>query len=255
MMQASPTQDNPHGSPNGHILVDHEQAPGRSSKFELQPVYCIGSNTVWAYELLYRGARPVNWVEVDTAVVRFLWHSDASLPRFLVNISNETLLALPSEDFARADRHGKVIFELSESFTDELVYKKIARKAREVAGLGVKLALDDFGAGLDGLRRLYGHGEICVVKVDMEFLHMCMWNKSACETLVFLLRQWKDNQITTIAEGIESEVVMNFAKEIGFDMVQGWFVDQLAATLARSLPAVRDGVRGPFLRPLCCDAS
>jgi len=93
--------------------------------------------------------------------------------------------------------------------------------------VGAKMALDDFGAGRDGLERLYAVRNVTAVKIDREFLLTCMQRQDARRMLSMLISQWRREGIKSVAEGVESEAMFAFARGLDVDLVQGWFVDRL----------------------------
>lgn len=97
-------------------------------------------------------------------------------------------------------------------------------------GVGARVALDDFGAGRDGLERLYAIRNVVAVKIDREFLLTCMQRQDACRMLTMLIAQWRSEGIRSVAEGVETESMFEFARKMNVDLVQGWFVDGLVKT-------------------------
>lgn len=89
------------------------------------------------------------------------------------------------------------------------------------------MALDDFGAGRDGLDRPYSIRNVAAVKLDGEFLLTCMKRPDARRILHMLVAQWRREGIKSIAEGVETEAMFAFAQAVDVDLVQGWFVDTL----------------------------
>ena len=226
-------------TPNHHIDI---VAPpdGRPMRFELQPIMSLATEEVVGHEMLYRGTR-LPWSEVDEHVIAHLALRDYGPARLFVNVSNGTFLTAPLSAFLDVAARNNVVFELSEAITHDQDYGKIVAKINEIGAHGVQFAIDDFGAGLDGLQRLYAVDEKAIVKIDSAFVKTCMNRRDARQTLSLLLRGWRSNGIESIAEGVESAPVLAFAQSMGFDMVQGWHIDEL---MNRSLWEVQ-GIGGP----------
>ena len=108
-----------------------------------------------AYELLYRGARPADWGAVDTAVIRFLSKPQFGLPPVFINLSNEVLISSATTEFAQVVSANDVTFEMGEAVSGYADRNTIVEKVDPLIDVGARVALDDFGAGLDGLERLY----------------------------------------------------------------------------------------------------
>jgi EAL domain-containing protein (putative c-di-GMP-specific phosphodiesterase class I) len=56
---------------------------------------------------------------------------------------------------------------------------------------------------------------------------MCLERHEAAFVLKSLVAHWKKAGLMTTAEWVESPELMAFAVEIGFDAVQGWYVDRI----------------------------
>lgn len=210
-----------------HLNVPFGAKDGGSIPFEMQPIVQIDDGRVKACELLYRGERPVNWALVDSAVLNFLRAPRPGLPPIYVNLSNDILMSRNANDFAEAAMANDVTFELSEAVSGYRDRATIAQKVNQIVGAGARVALDDFGAGRDGLERLYAIGNVATVKIDREFMLTCMRRSDARRMLCMLIDQWRQEGIKSIAEGVENEAMFAFAQAANVDLVQGWFVDSL----------------------------
>lgn len=197
--------------------------------FEMQPIVRVADGQVAAYELLYRGPHPANWTLVDTAVLNFLSSPRPGLPALFVNLSNDVLMSLPVADLASVAAANEVTFELSEAISGYADRAAIAHRANEIIASGTRMALDDFGAGRDGLERLYSIGDVSAVKIDREFLLTCMSRPDATRVLRMLVAQWRREGVKSIAEGVEDKAMYAFAQTLEVDLVQGWWVDHLVA--------------------------
>lgn len=210
-----------------HLDVPTGAVDGGAIPFEMQPIMRLADGRVTAYELLYRGARPVDWTAVDAAVIRFLGEHRAGLSPLYVNLSNDVLMAHGIESFAQAAAANDITFELSESVSGHSERAAIAEKVNLLIGAGARVAVDDFGAGRDGLERLYAIRQVAAVKIDREFLLTCMIRQDARHVLSMLVAHWRREGMRSIAEGVETEAMFAFAQQVDVDEVQGWYVDSL----------------------------
>ncbi|KFC72668.1 EAL domain-containing protein [Massilia sp. LC238] len=209
-------------------ILHHLDIPAESGitiPFEMQPIVQVADGRVKAFELLYRGTRPADWAMVDASVISFLSTARPELPPMFVNLSNEVLIATPEISFAQVLSANNVTFELSEAVSGYMDRAEIAAKVNQLLDIGTRFALDDFGAGRDGLERLYSIRDVAAVKIDREFLLTCMDRADARRMLCMLVGQWRREGIKSIAEGVETKAMFEFARALMVDQVQGWYVD------------------------------
>jgi EAL domain-containing protein (putative c-di-GMP-specific phosphodiesterase class I) len=219
------TMSKPH-SGNHHYVVPSLTEPPKGMRFEAQPIVSLHAGDVAGFELLYRDEFPIEWSQVDAALVRYLQVA-RSHPLLFVNLSNRGLLNAAVDELVQASERNGVIFELSESVAEYAQREEIAKKVNTLIERGVRVAIDDFGAGRDSLERLYELGPTAAVKIDRLFLQTCARRADAAKTLQHLVQQWREAGILSIAEGIENAGLLEFAHVVGCDMVQGWHVDAL----------------------------
>ena len=91
---------------------------------------------------------------------------------------------------------------------------------------GIKVSLDDFGTGYSSLSMLKSL-DLDTVKLDKSFFDNLDSNKESDRVV---LRSIADmlNQLhkTAISEGVETPEQIDFAREIGCDIIQGYFFDK-----------------------------
>lgn len=199
-------------------------------KFELQPVLSTSTDEVFGYELLFRGARTMSWLEIDKAVVDHFSAERRNCAPLFINLSNEALLTLPPYDILRAHKLNSIVIELSEVFSDDETFKSVAERVDYLSSYGIRFALDDFGNGHDGLHRLYALNKVSYIKLDGQFLKLCLARPEASAMLECLIKQWKVSGIQVIAEWVETHDICVKVRALGVDFVQGWQVDKIVAT-------------------------
>ena len=214
-------------SKNAFIIVSDDGDAGSSMAFELQPIAFADSVDPYGFELLLRGARDRSWLEVDQGVLRHLHHTSARYPLLFVNLANESLLSIPAAEFVQAARQHNLVFELSEMQSDRSSFEQIVTTVNSLIDQGVRFAVDDFGAGRDGLQRVYSLKQVAAVKIDGDFLLKCMDRPDAASTLKVLTAQWRAAGVDVVAECVEADAVLQFAQAMGINLVQGWHVDAL----------------------------
>lgn len=210
------------------LLISAGHNPHQKLPFVLQPIMNIAERTVYGYEILYRGIPPQKWADIDVSVIRFLQTLKTPTLEYFVNVANDSLLSLKDEEFLTSAQHANVHFELSEVFSNHTDFDAVVTRVNSLAAKGVRFALDDFGAGMDGLLRLYSlKSKVAAIKIDRQFMLKTEKSMEGTEVLKSLVARWKENGVATIAEGIETAEMLDFATACGVDMAQGYFVDDM----------------------------
>ncbi len=117
--------------------------------------------------------------------------------------------------------HSVIELELTESafFDDKRVLLNTVQKLKKA---GFKISMDDFGAGYSSLNTLK-ELPLDVIKLDAEFFRgkdeMNRGNLIVEETIHLA----KKLAMTIVAEGIENRDQVNFLKNIGCDLIQGYY--------------------------------
>lgn len=199
-------------------------------QFVLQPIVKIKTGELEGYELLFRGEKNISWIDVDNYILNFLSGNRITSKDIYVNISNLGLLEIPNHIFSDASTKNNVIFEVSEKFDDADRFELISKRVNELIKSGLSFSIDDFGNGRDGLLRLYSFDHISSVKIDGEFLAKCFKRPDAARVLKNLISQWEQGGILTIAECIETEVMLDFVQSMGFSFAQGWYIDSIISS-------------------------
>lgn len=115
--------------------------------------------------------------------------------------------------------------------TETVVVENIesAKEAeRKVHALGFVVSMDDFGVGYSSFYMLKNIN-IDILKIDKSFSDEVMEDKRGRIILESIIDMAKKLQIKTVAEGIETKEQLEYLKQIGCDMVQGYY-------FARPLP-------------------
>lgn len=205
-------------------------------RFELQAIVNTSDLRVYGYEFLYRGGvRPTSsagWRIIDQSVLDHLAVEGGQRGSVsFVNLSHESLLAIPDKVFILAAASSDVCFEVSEERADDATFARVCDKVNRLSALGLQFVLDDFGAGIDGSRRLYSLDRVSAIKVDRDLLVSASLRPRAAGMLRACVAHWNDTGIITVAEGVETPQLLEFALRTGFRLVQGYHVDTLAASL------------------------
>lgn len=112
--------------------------------------------------------------------------------------------------------------------TETVVVENIesAKEAeRKVHALGFGVSMDDFGVGYSSFYMLKNIN-IDILKIDKSFSDEVMEDKRGRIILESIIDMAKKLEIKTVAEGIETKEQLEYLKQIGCDMVQGYYFEK-----------------------------
>ena len=99
----------------------------------------------------------------------------------------------------------------------------VCKRLLMLRDLGVKLSIDDFGAGYASLAYLKML-PVDVLKIDRSFIAALDSNKADQRIVAWTIRLAHDFGMQVVAEGVETKQVMDLLREMGGDMAQGYFI-------------------------------
>ncbi|MEG1602418.1 MAG: EAL domain-containing protein [Cloacibacillus sp.] len=117
--------------------------------------------------------------------------------------------------------HTFIEVEITESTmmeNEELLYGVLDRLHEK----GFTVSMDDFGTGYSSLG-LLRNIPIDVIKIDRSFFLPAHDNERAKAVLLNVLNLARDLKIYTVAEGVEEKTHIDMLRELGCDMVQGYY--------------------------------
>lgn len=117
--------------------------------------------------------------------------------------------------------NNRIVFELLE---DENVkdFELIKEFINTVKQRGVKIAIDDFGAGYSNFERLLEFNPD-ILKIDGSLIKNIETNQYSYSIVKTIVAFAKEQNIKTIAEFVEDENIFNIIKDIGIDYSQGYY--------------------------------
>lgn len=115
----------------------------------------------------------------------------------------------------------RIIFEITEGekLSDPGHLKNIATEYKR---LGLKIAIDDFGAGYSGLNLLASF-QPDFLKLDMELIRDIDKDQVRQSIVRGIIQIAGDLNVTVIAEGIESKAELTILSDFGIDLFQGYY--------------------------------
>jgi diguanylate cyclase (GGDEF)-like protein/PAS domain S-box-containing protein len=174
-----------------------------------------------------------DWVIGAVCAQQVAWTARGMTPQISVNVSPRQLRRV---DFiGRVKEHlratgadpERIIIELTESamLQDHADAEPILR---ELHDLGLRLALDDFGAGYSSLSRLR-EMPMDTLKIDRAFLREVPENAEAAAIVTAILSLARALGRFAVAEGVETEAQRRFLEQQQCPLIQGFL-------LARPMP-------------------
>lgn len=141
--------------------------------------------------------------------------------------------------FSLVEKYGinpdDLVFEVveSEKIKDIQHLKKVLNTYKE---RGMKVALDDVGAGFSTLQVLEMLNPD-YVKIDRQYVQYCEQNKTNQEFLARVIEIAKRLEITVLAEGVERREEAEYCRQIGIDLAQGYYFGKPSPNTDYLVPA------------------
>ena len=116
---------------------------------------------------------------------------------------------------------GELLLEITESAYSGHCDETIER-INTLRSMGFFVEMDDFGTGYSSLSEAL-HLPIDAMKVDMRFVKEAFSGKEDTGMLEILLKIASYLHVLAVAEGVEEKRQVDCLKDLGFDIVQGYF--------------------------------
>lgn len=175
-----------------------------------------------------------DWVVREVCRQINAWHREGYIPpRVTLNVSPRQL--------RRPDFGSRLLRAVGEAGLADLLTVEITESAamadpsrtepvlRELAGSGIEIAVDDFGAGYSSLTRLRSM-PVQVLKIDRTFLTGVPEDPEATAIVTAMIELAGALGMEAVAEGVETEAQRRFLVEQGCPLAQGYL-------LGRPVPA------------------
>lgn len=227
-----------------------------------QPIVNIHTGNTFGFEALLRSHREAGFASIDQlfdsaydqgllhqvdlvlrekALKKFAPFKESHHVKLFYNLDNRLFDSMdyaPGNTMAILDTHGylqdDICFEISEKhqFHDNRDASKILAAYRSQ---GFKIAVDDCGTGFSGLQLIY-YTEPDYIKIDRFFVQN-MENDPKKRLVVSTLVNFAHLMGSLVlAEGVETLEEYIQCKEIGCDMIQGYFVQHPTRQMAQLKP-------------------
>jgi diguanylate cyclase (GGDEF)-like protein len=167
-----------------------------------------------------------HWVLHEAARQCAVWRAQGQTLRVAVNVSPRNLLDddLPATVLDAAGAAGIAASQLEIEITETAVMadpQRVGNIIERLQGMGVFVAIDDFGAGYTSLSYLKTLAAKSL-KIDRAFITHLL-NHAADEAVVRnVIHLAHDLGMSTVAEGVETPAVWAKLSELGCDEIQGY---------------------------------
>ncbi len=172
--------------------------------------------------------RPLTWWAIKTAVARLArWPEDLTIA---VNIApqlllDDQILAVVEDALAiHCVSPQRLVLEVTERIMVGSPTTMLAQLAR-LRLIGVQVSLDDFGTGYSSLS-YFRDLPVDEIKIDCCFVRNmleCGKDEAIVKAVIDLAHNFS---LKVVAEGVETEAVAERLKELGCDLIQGYFFDR-----------------------------
>lgn len=226
--------------------IDHNEL-----QLYCQPEVCLATGCVCATEALARWRHPVHGMVSPTEFVRLAEHaglivpltrwvleaafrqrhawSDAGLEQPIsVNLSAHDLRDAQLVDTIAglAATWGALPSWIQFELTESAVMEDPARALETLGRLkttGARLLVDDYGTGYSSLSYLQKL-PVDAIKIDQFFVSRILENAGSAAIVRSTVDLGHSLDLEVVAEGVESQAVCDSLKELGCDVIQGYFV-------------------------------
>lgn len=219
-----------------------EGVPGIEFEFAFQPIVSVKNQIVFAHEALARGPEGQS---ADSVLSQVTWENrhrfdqecraraieQAAALEMRESLSINFIpnaVANPRACIQRTLRTAadcgfdlsRLIFEVTES--EKVVNADtLVRIFREYRKLGIKTAIDDFGAGYAGLN-LLARFQPDIVKIDIDLIRDVDTNRTKQIIIENIVSLCEKLGIIPLAEGVETFDERDFLASVGIDLMQGF---------------------------------
>ncbi|MCW3017604.1 MAG: hypothetical protein JWO02_4696 [Solirubrobacterales bacterium] len=159
---------------------------------------------------------------------RVRWREDGFEPTIHVNLSPRELRSPAfaervSERLAADDIDPRtIVLEITETAAMQDP-TRTGPLLRELAATGVRIAIDDFGAGHSSLARLIAL-PVHILKIDRSFLARAPSDPAAAAVLTAVVALARSLQMAAVAEGVETEEQREQLVQLGCPLAQGYLL-------------------------------
>lgn len=241
-----------------HRLIDE-----RLIHFHFQPIICLHTGEIYAYEALMRSSLEAFKTPTEILAVAAAQSQLGQLERLVVSSAFETIdrqkdaltgirifiNSIPShllnknEVMALGRKYGhlfsKVVIEVTERESDTL--DQMSDNLAAIREAGIKLALDDFGNGYSSEVRILTV-KPDIVKIDMMLIQGIHCNPDKEQLVANLISFCHSKGVLLVAEGIEEQADLEKIIELNVDFVQGFYSGRPSTVMEPINPKIKQEI-------------
>lgn len=138
-----------------------------------------------------------------------------------IQVEQETFISEIRDTLARHNLPGD---SLEIEITENVIMNdmsSVIKKLRELATMGIKIAVDDFGTGYSSLSYLQQF-PINTLKIDKSFISSMTETEEATSIVNAIVALAKGLKLNLIAEGVETDSQLEYLRSLGCESIQGY---------------------------------
>jgi EAL domain-containing protein (putative c-di-GMP-specific phosphodiesterase class I) len=148
-------------------------------------------------------------------------------------LASDRFVASLVELFGGRLEDGAIHLEITER-TTEINTDALRSNVEDLAELGFRILLDDFGAGYSSLVRL-ANLPVATLKIDSSLVADITWREAHALIVDTVIRLTHDLGQSVVGEGVENDATWAMLRSLGCDVIQGYGVAR--PMLAEDFPA------------------
>ena len=209
-----------------------------------QPIWSVASDSVSGYEALARFntepyRTPDLWFgdatevgqrkELESMAMRLALDQLQAIPRsqFLsVNASPELILSGEAEKLVREFDASRIVLEVTEHARIDN-YAELRSAVRRLKQLGIRLAIDDAGAGYATFQHVL-ELDADVIKLDLTLIRGIHQDTKKQALAAGLVSYARCAGAKVVAEGVETKEEFDMLRQLGVDKLQGYLIGKPA---------------------------
>jgi EAL domain-containing protein (putative c-di-GMP-specific phosphodiesterase class I) len=187
--------------------------------------------------------RLTEWVLPEALDTQVRWRQQGLQISTSVNLSPVTLArqdlaeSILEELRVRSLPASCLTLEITETAVTNLLHAVL--RLTPLRAAGIKISVDDFGSGNTSLSAL-PHLPLDELKIDQQFVRRSRDSQNDLAIVRTIIELADRLGLVSVAEGVENEELFTYMVELGFDLLQGYFVAKPLSE-AELVPFVRMG--------------